>query len=589
MSKNPTARRLSRRGFLGRAGAAGGAMIAAPATLTACGGDSGADPAVVGDESYEPGSASLLVELGPEVEGINYPEDYVGPKARELEPFGDGETEFSILGRTIPELDYATNYYAGLVEEKTGVKVKYQPVPLGDDGVTTVNAMLSGGELPHALMTGMGLFSVSQVSVYGQQGMFLPLDKLIDEHAPHVREMFELFPDMRTLFTSPDGKMYAVPSMNDCFHCKSSNTRMWLNSAWFEEIGAEAPETLDEYTAVIDELKAWSKLPKNAGLTVASSDTMMSMFNFFMGSFTEVGQENKLLRDGKVTWGPTEDAYREGMIWIQEQFAKGRFSSSTLSMTTEQLQQMGDDPDGPRFAVVQGASQGSFATTVDFSDPANVASLMKPLAPMAGPGGVRTSAWDWYQIGSPNFVITTSCPDPVQMIRWADYQFELGMTISMGRGEKGKGWDYADTGAVGIDGEQAVYSVLPGGGDIPNQVWWEWGPFFKSMSQRHGEAVLDDSNSVEPSLYEAGKAYEPYRIDKELVVPPLAFDMEQSAVVGELETNLVQHLEQSFAAAASGKIDLTKDADWQAYVDKFTAIGVDDLLNVYQEAYDAQF
>lgn len=47
--------------------------------------------------------------------------------------------------------------------------------------------------------------------------------------------------------------------------------------------------------------------------------------------------------------------------------------------------------------------------------------------------------WDSVPIGSPDFVITTSRPDPVQMIRWADYQFELGLTISMGRGEKGVG------------------------------------------------------------------------------------------------------------------------------------------------------
>ncbi|MGP5709652.1 twin-arginine translocation signal domain-containing protein, partial [Brachybacterium alimentarium] len=179
---------VSRRGFIGRAGAVGAAAAIAPTALAACGdGGSGADAEVVGDADYVQGSSELQVELGEEVDGINYPSEYKGPKARALEPFGDGETEFTMLGRTIPDLDYSTNYYAQHLEETTGVKVAYEPVPLGEDGVTKVNAMLSGGDLPHALMTGMGLFSVSQVSVYGQQGMFLPLDKLIDEYAPHIR------------------------------------------------------------------------------------------------------------------------------------------------------------------------------------------------------------------------------------------------------------------------------------------------------------------------------------------------------------------------------------------------------------------
>ena len=34
-------------------------------------------------DDYEPGSASLQVEIAPEIEGVNYPEDYVGPRARD--------------------------------------------------------------------------------------------------------------------------------------------------------------------------------------------------------------------------------------------------------------------------------------------------------------------------------------------------------------------------------------------------------------------------------------------------------------------------------------------------------------------------
>ncbi|WP_181869814.1 hypothetical protein [Brachybacterium alimentarium] len=580
---------VSRRGFIGRAGAVGAAAAIAPTALAACGdGGSGADAEVVGDADYVQGSSELQVELGEEVDGINYPSEYKGPKARALEPFGDGETEFTMLGRTIPDLDYSTNYYAQHLEETTGVKVAYEPVPLGEDGVTKVNAMLSGGDLPHALMTGMGLFSVSQVSVYGQQGMFLPLDKLIDEYAPHIREMFETFPQMRSQFTAPDGRMYAVPAMNDCYHCKSADVRTWYNSTWLEGVGASVPETLEDYDALMAEWDSFTGKPDGSVLTVTDSDTMMNLFNFFLGSFTEVSSTNLLIRDGKIAWSPTEDAYREGMIWIQEQFAKGHFAPGILSLTPEKLQQLGDASDGARFGVVSGGSQGSWTATPDMKNPESVARIMQPLPPMAGPNGVRTCDWDWYQIGSPNFVITSSCPDPVQMIRWADYQFELGLTISIGRGEQGVGWDYTDPGAVGIDGEQAVYEVIPDGADLTNQGWWEWGPSYKSSSQRHGEAVLDGSSSIEPSLFKAGMAYEPYRIAQDLKVPMLAFDMEQSAQVGELETNLSQHLEQSFAQIATGKSDFAKDADWKAYVDQFTTIGVDQLLSTYQEAYDSQ-
>src|SRR5699024_10085962 len=101
-----------------KAGAAGLGLAGAAPVLAACSGDSVPGGGSGAAAEYEQGSAALEVELGPEIEGVNYPEDYVGPKHRELEPFGDGETEFSMLGRSIPGLSYPENYYANLVEEK---------------------------------------------------------------------------------------------------------------------------------------------------------------------------------------------------------------------------------------------------------------------------------------------------------------------------------------------------------------------------------------------------------------------------------------------------------------------------------------
>ncbi|MEE1649445.1 extracellular solute-binding protein [Brachybacterium sp. J144] len=578
----------TRRGFLARAGLGGAALVAGSGALAACSDSGGSGGDGGGGADYEQGSAPLQVELGPEIEGVLYPEGYQGPRARQLEPFGDGEITFTILGRTIPDLDYSTNYYAGLVEEKTGVKVEYLEVPLGEDGQTKVNAILSAGDLPDAMMTGMGLFSTSQVAVYGQQGLFQPVDQLIDEHAPHIREMFETFPDMRSLFTSPDGRMYAVPSMNDCYHCKIGSVRTWYNTDWLTEVGAEVPQTLDDFDALLAEWKGLPSRTSSSQLVTTTSDTVTSLFTFFLGSFLEISADSRLLRDGKVTWLPTLDEYREGMIWIQEQFSKGHFDTAMFSATEEQIKRLADAPEGPQLGVTYGNSQGSFSSAADPSDPSNPAAIMVPLPPMEGPRGVRTTDWEWYSIGSPNFVITSSCQDPVTMIRWADYQFELSLTTAMGRGQEGPGWVWAGEGTLGIDGEQAVYEVVPGSTELKNTGWWEWGPYYKSMGQRHGEAVQEGTTSIEPSLYESAAAYEPYRIAKESKIPELAFDLDQSAEIGEIEANLNQHLTQSFANFGTGKADASKDADWTAFVETFSSMGLERYLEITQSAYDAQ-
>ena len=99
----------------------------------------------------------------------------------------------------------------------------------------------SPGDSPDAIFIARKLFSLSQVTIYGQQGLFIPLDKLIDEYAPHVVDMFTTFPEMRTQFTSPDGRMYGLPNMNECYHCKSQNVRTWINDDSIQVSEARCP------------------------------------------------------------------------------------------------------------------------------------------------------------------------------------------------------------------------------------------------------------------------------------------------------------------------------------------------------------
>ncbi|MFC0675967.1 hypothetical protein, partial [Brachybacterium hainanense] len=91
--------------------------------------------------------------------------------------------------------------------------------------------------------------------------------------------------------------------------------------------------------------------------------------------------------------------------------------------TPEQYQKLGDATDGPKFGIAYGYSAAHFSGAVDYANPDSASMIMTPLAPMAGPSGVRTCQWDHFSYGYPNFVITPKCEDPVQMIRWADHQF----------------------------------------------------------------------------------------------------------------------------------------------------------------------
>ena len=75
-----------------------------------------------------------------------------------------------------------------------------------------MNLLLASGELPDII----GSSKIKQVvNQYGPQGTFMPLNDLIDEHAPHLKAFFDERPDVRAAITAADGNMYYIPYLPD--------------------------------------------------------------------------------------------------------------------------------------------------------------------------------------------------------------------------------------------------------------------------------------------------------------------------------------------------------------------------------------
>ena len=93
-------------------------------------------------------------------------------------------------------------------EKKSGVKVQWEEVKeFGEKK----NLILSG-KLPDAFyQTG---WSNDEIVKYGQQGLFIPLEDLIAEHAPNLQKILDENPIVKKTLTAPDGHMYSLPYMS---------------------------------------------------------------------------------------------------------------------------------------------------------------------------------------------------------------------------------------------------------------------------------------------------------------------------------------------------------------------------------------
>ncbi|MEI4908417.1 hypothetical protein Q8G40_30510, partial [Klebsiella pneumoniae] len=78
----------------------------------------------------------------------------------------------------------------------------------------------------------------------GQQGVILPLNDLIDQYAPNIKKALDDHPDYKAMSIAPDGNIYGLTMLNECFHCSYPN-KMWVNTSWLKKLNLEVPKTTE--------------------------------------------------------------------------------------------------------------------------------------------------------------------------------------------------------------------------------------------------------------------------------------------------------------------------------------------------------
>src|SRR5699024_315051 len=101
-------------------------------------------------------------------------------------------------------------------------------------------------------------------------------------------KMFEELPHVKEAITAPDGNIYALPQVNECYHCSYSQ-KLWIYQPWLDELGLEMPTTTDEFYEV---LKAFKEDDPNGNgkadeipLAGANSGAYVKIDQFLMNSF----------------------------------------------------------------------------------------------------------------------------------------------------------------------------------------------------------------------------------------------------------------------------------------------------------------
>ena len=498
----------------------------------------------------------------------------------------------SIFMRKHPwgDIEYENNRAIAWFEDRTNIMLDVV-LTVGEENVQR-DLLLNSGDYPEMLIAAN--FSNLDIMNFGlSQQVLLPLNELIDEYGFEIKRVFEEIPTFRADVTAPDGNIYGLPGVEQCYHCQGA-PKLWLNHAWLEKLGLDTPTTTEEFYQV---LKAFKEGDPNGNgeadeipLTGCINTWLAEPERFLMNAFIYNDSAHYLLiEDGVIDTAANKPEYRDGLRYIRRLYREGLIDSAAFTQGIDQLQQIGQNPG----TVIMGAfTAGHVAMSIDLED-AERTRMYRATPPLEGPNGVRWGTFsDMSRFEGASAAITDKASNPAAVFRFLDFMFSLEATLTNAFGLEGEDWRPGEPGELDLLGRPAKFTTLGIYSEVGTEANYNrisnsphYLPFDLYMSWAAPNRDIFDpgSGSYELRLYEATRKYEPFWPDE--TVPPLFFEPEAAAEMAQLKTNIVSYVNQSTVRFITGDLDL--ESDWDGYVKGLENLGLARYLELYQTTYDS--
>ncbi len=486
--------------------------------------------------------------------------------------------------------DFETNEFTKWLEEKTNIHLEWEVVPEGEEAKQKLNLSLASGDHPDIYLN-MPI-SAEQIELYGQQGVFLPLNELIDKYGTETKKMFEEHPIVKERSVANDGNIYSFPDVNECFHCTYSG-KMWINQTWLDTLGLDMPETTEDYYNALKAFKTQDpngngkadEVPLAGTPNGWNSDFVPFLMNSFI--FTKSiggGPKYIYLNDGKIDVAFNKPEWREGLEYIHKLYKDGLIAEQSFTQDLNQLKSIADGEGA------LGSSAGG--TPLVFTNlPTENYKNFAGLAPLKGPKGEQNA--NMLNDGGVlpgKLVISSSTKYAEAAVRLADAFYNEEIMMKALFGDEGKEWREAKEGEVSVTGEQAEYFVSKKGEEMQNKHWNQAAPHFRTNEWRDrfamGEAGSDPMENIDYILYKATEKYVPYT-QEDKVVPPLVLNEEQSSEILDVQKSIQDLVDEMTIRFITGDADI--DKEWDGFVQSLENMNLNRYVEIMQEAYDSKY
>lgn len=162
----------------------------------------------------------------------------------------------------------------GILEEQTGVNFKMEHI-VGDIN-TKIGVMTASGEYPDVLVPDIAIDKILDA------GAFIPLNDLIEEHAPNIKKLYGPYLE---LMKDENGDIYHLPFGAEQGFIPDPNIgqgAFWIQRGVLKEFDYPEINTLDEYFQLIEDYQA--KHPQIDGMNTIGFTLLTDDWRFFVAT-----------------------------------------------------------------------------------------------------------------------------------------------------------------------------------------------------------------------------------------------------------------------------------------------------------------
>lgn len=441
--------------------------------------------------------------------------------------------------------------------ELTNVTLKGTAPQTATSSNEVFNLMLASGDLPD-------IIDGSQINLTraGMDGALVPLDDLIDENAPHLKQFLEENDWVKKGTVAADGKMYYIPFVMD----GEAAVGWFIRKDWLDKLGLAYPTTVQEYH---DVLKAFHDDDPNGN---GKQDEVPFLSRNKRGAIELValfgGRTTWYEKDGEAHYGRYEPEYQSAMANLAQWYKEGLIDKEIYTRGDQSREILFGDDRG-------GSLHDWFGSSASYNDSIKdkvPGFQLMPFAPPADTNGVVKEEFGRQLLQPLGWGISSSNKHPVETIKYFDFWFTDQGKLLGNLGIEGDTYTMVDGKAVYTD------KVLKGADPVNKQMW-------DIGAQLYIGQQMDfqyESQWMNPIARDGSQMY----IDGKYILPQfptLNFNEEEQKVISQKWTAIDTYMLETEQKWVMGAEPVT-DETFANYIKTLKSMGMDEVVAAYNSA-----